>query len=110
MYHKMRKYSRAGFDFDSVNRAARPVLHAICQRLLPGGKVMNSEYVVRNPLRADRSPGSFKINLRSGRWADFACDARGGDVVSLVAYIERVNQGKAARLLAQMLDMGGAND
>ena len=43
------------------------------------------EYVARNPTRADRRPGSFKINLRTGRWADFATGDKGGDPVSLAA-------------------------
>ena len=30
-----------------------------------------SEYVVRNPIRADRTAGSFLVNVRSGKWADF---------------------------------------
>jgi hypothetical protein len=44
--------------------------------------------------------GSFKINLVTGRWADFACGATGGDVVSLVAYLLGVPQGEAAVRLA----------
>ncbi|WP_363350184.1 hypothetical protein [Methylocystis echinoides] len=95
-------------DFDAVNRAALSALPAVLHRLLPGGKAVAGEYVVRNPRRADRSPGSFKVNLRTGRWADFASGDKGGDAVSLVAYLEDVNQGKAARLLSEMLGLGGA--
>ncbi len=58
-------------DFGAINRAALAALPAILARLLPG-KVIAGEYVALNPTRADRRPGSFKINLRSGRWADFA--------------------------------------
>ena len=47
--------------------------------------------------------GSFKINRYNGRWADFATGDKGGDPVSLVAYLADVSQGEAARLLAQML-------
>jgi hypothetical protein len=43
-------------------------------------------------------------NMRTGRWADFAGD-RGGDPVSLVAYLENVPQRRAARLLGQMLSI-----
>jgi hypothetical protein len=32
-------------------------------------------------------PGSFKVNLRSGRWADFANDQKGGDAISLAAHL-----------------------
>jgi hypothetical protein len=92
-------------DFHRVNRAAMTVLPAIVSRLLPGGKVHSSEYVVRNPRRFDRHPGSFKINLATGQWADFATTDRGGDPVSLCAYVEGVSQGEAARLLARMLSI-----
>ena len=43
--------------------------------------------MARNPTRPDRRPGSFKINLTTGRWADFATGDRGGDPVSLAAYL-----------------------
>jgi len=91
--------------FETVNRAALAVLPAVLARLLPGGKVLGWEYVVRNPTRADRRPGSFKINLRTARWADFASDAKGGDPVSLLAYIENCSQSDAAIYLMQMLGM-----
>jgi hypothetical protein len=97
----------AYLDFDAINRAALAALPAILARLVPGGKTIAGEYTARNPVRADRSPGSFKINMRSGRWADFATGDKGGDPVSLVAYLEGVTQGEAARLLAGMLGMGG---
>ena len=48
-------------------------------------------------------PGSFSVNTRSGRWADFATGDRGGDVVSLAAYLHGMRQGDPARKLADML-------
>src|SRR2546429_8877859 len=92
-------------DFHRINRAAVPLLPAIVHRLLPGGKIHSREYVVQNPRRFDRHPGSFKINLANGRWADFATNDCGGDIVSLCAYVEGVSQGEAARLLARMLSI-----
>lgn len=97
-------------NFASLNRAALPALPAILRRLLPDGKTIVGEYVAKNPTRTDRRAGSFKISLRSGRWSDFATGDAGGDVVSLVAYLEGKSQGDAARLLAAMLGLksGGA--
>jgi hypothetical protein len=57
----------------------------------------------RNPRRADRRPGSFRINLNTGRWADFATGDGGGDVVSLAAYLFSISQAEAARQIAGML-------
>jgi len=60
--------------------------------------------VALNPRRHDRSPGSFKVNLRTGRWADFATGDKGGDPVSLAAYLFNLSQADAARRLAAMLN------
>src|ERR1700730_5417116 len=68
-------------------------------------KTIAREYVALNPARADRRPGSFKVNLRTGRWADVATGDRGGDPVSLCAYVEGVSQAEAARRLARMLGL-----
>jgi hypothetical protein len=47
---------------------------------------------------------SLPANMsRSIRDADFATGERGGDVVSLCAYLEGCTQGEAARRLAMML-------
>jgi hypothetical protein len=96
-------------DFDRINAAALVAFPAVLHRLLPGAKTIGREIVALNPRRADRRLGSFRINLHSGRWADFATGDKGGDPVSLVAYLADVSQGEAARLLAQMLglEIGG---
>ncbi len=96
-------------NYDEINRAALAAFPAVLARILPGGKRIGSEIVALNPKRADKRLGSFKINRFNGRWADFATGDTGGDPISLVAYLAGVNQGEAARLLAQMLgmEMGG---
>jgi hypothetical protein len=101
-----RAHAKGHADFDGVNRAALPLLPAIMQRLLPGGRRVGSEYLALNPRRVDRHLGSFSINLNTGRWADFATGDRGGDVISLVAYVENISQYDAAKGLSQMLGVG----
>ena len=96
----------AKLDFQSINRRASGQMRAILSHLIPGGVVRGEEYIVRNPTRTDRRPGSFKINLRTGHWADFATGDRGGDVISLVAYVNRIGQLEAARLIAEMIGGG----
>jgi hypothetical protein len=90
-------------DFDRINRAALAALPALLSRWLPEGRQMAGEWVARNPRRADRQPGSFKINMRTGRWSDFATGDKGGDVVSLAAYLAGIGQTGAARELARAL-------
>jgi hypothetical protein len=64
-----------------------PCLQTHLTDWLPGGVRQGDEYLALNPLRNDRRRGSFRVNLRSGRWADFAIGVKGRDVVSLYAYL-----------------------
>ena len=59
--------------------------------------------MARNPKRADHHHGSFKINLITGRWSDFATGDAGGDLISLAAYLFDLNQRDAAIHVAGML-------
>ena len=94
---------RTRIDFDAINQAALSRLPELCACWLPDGRRRGNEYVALNPLREDRRRGSFTINLRTGRWADFATDARGGDPIALAAYLAGLSQVDAARRLADML-------
>ncbi len=94
---------RGRLDYHEINRAALPCLPSLVRRWLPDGRLVGREYTARNPTRADRKPGSFRINLQSGKWADFATGDKGGDVVSLAAYLSGTGQGEAARALSEML-------
>jgi hypothetical protein len=100
-----RDHARGRIDFDRINTEALVYLDAVCARLLPGGRREGREYLARNPRRDDRRPGSFKINLKTGVWADFASGDKGCDPVSLVAFIEDCKQGEAALKLARMLGL-----
>jgi hypothetical protein len=106
---------RHAIDFREVNAAALACLGPVLWRLAPDGKVVAGEYVALNPRRADRRPGSFKVRFlgpRAGVWIDFATGDRGGDVISLCAYLEGVSQAEAAHRLARMLglEVGGRRD
>ena len=92
-------------DFAEINEEALRAFPAVLRRILPGGKTIGRELIALNPRRADRKLGSFKVNRYNGRWCDFATGDKGGDPVSLVAYLAGCSQGEAARLLAQMLGM-----
>lgn len=94
--------------YPAINSVALPHVPALLKRWLPNGRQQGSEWVSLNPTRADRHPGSFKVNLRSGRWADFATGAKGGDIISLAAYLFGLSQPEAARRLASMLGISWA--
>lgn len=90
-------------DFVSINSAALSRVESVLSSLLPDGRIVGGEYVARNPTRADSRPGSFKVNIATGMWSDFATGDTGNDPVSLYAYVNSMKQGEAARELATSL-------
>lgn len=90
-------------DFARVNAASLRHAEAVVRGLLPDGRRDGAEWVARNPNREDRRPGSFKVNLVTGKWGDFATSDRGGDLVSLAAFVVGCTQREAAIRLAESL-------
>ncbi len=85
-----------------ANQFIQPRLREAIISLLPGGKIEGNSYVALNPTRADKNLGSFRIDLATGRWIDFASSDRGGDIVSLCAYVKGLSQYQAAQYLFGM--------
>jgi hypothetical protein len=77
----------------------------ILTRWLPDGRREGAEWVARNPKRADGRLGSFKVNLHSGRWSDFATGDKGGDLIALAALLFNLRQDEAARRVAKMIGL-----
>src|SRR3981189_844955 len=89
-------------DFRDVSSAALGALDLIIPKLLPGGYRSGDEWICRNPTRNDGRPGSFKVNMRSGVWSDFATGDKGGDAIDLIVYLEGKSKLDAARELAAL--------
>lgn len=70
---------------------------------LPGGKLIGNEYVCASIKGGEGK--SCKINITNGKWADFATEDRGGDIVSLYASINGLNQLESAQILAEKLNL-----
>ena len=104
-YRHDRAYARnSSIDFKGIAAAALASAKSLLQEWLPGGRFERREYVALNPTRNDKALGSFKINWQTGEWADFADpNAKGRDLISLFAYINRLDQGQAARQIAERL-------
>ncbi len=95
-----------GQYFQQVSEAALDQFDSVMSWLgLEGGKRSGPEYLPLNPRRGDHSPGSFSINTATGKWSDFADEAKGGDLVSLVAYLQGTKQLAAADALADYLGL-----
>ncbi|OYU68771.1 MAG: hypothetical protein CFE28_01420 [Alphaproteobacteria bacterium PA2] len=90
-------------DFARINEAALRNCEAVVSGLLPDGRRSGHEWLARNPARADRRLGSFKVNLTTGKWGDFSSGDRGGDLTSLAALVAGLSQRDAAIRLAESL-------
>ncbi len=98
-------------NFQRVKDAARGYEEILLRRILPHAVKKGSEYVAINPTRYDRNLGSFRINAHTLKWADFSTDDKGGDIISLWAYVRQISQYKAAQEILQILEptsRGGA--
>ena len=90
-------------NFSEVKNFLKGHEEGLLRRLLPNGKKEGSEYVALNPRRNDRNLGSFRVNTRTCKWADFATGDKGGDIISLYAYIKGINQLNAAKELLRLI-------
>lgn len=90
--------------FKQVAGAALDCFAAVMDELgLSGGKQSGPEYLPLNPRRDDHTPGSLSINRAKGAWMEGATGDKGGDLVSLAAYVWMCSQGDAAERLAKFL-------
>ena len=94
-------------DFATISSAALSSVDNLLAEWLPSGRYDGHEFVALNPTRADKKLGSFRINTRSGQWADFATGDKGGDLIDLYAYLNSCNTAQAARSIAERLSLGG---
>lgn len=91
-------------DFALIANRALGRAEQLLGEWLPNGRRDGHEWKSVNPVRADRSEGSFSININTGAWGDFATDDKGGDLVSLYAYLfHGGNQVDSAYDLAEIL-------
>lgn len=85
-------------------------INSVLRHWCAGGKRESHEYVALNPKRSDSTLGSFKVNLNTGAWSDFAVDKCGGDLVALVAYLDDLTQFDAAKQLGAFIGMPYQNN
>jgi putative DNA primase/helicase len=90
-------------NFTQVKSFLKGHEEGILRRLLPMGKKAGNEYIALNPKRNDAHLGSFRINTTTWKWADFATGDKGGDIISLYAYINSTNQFTAAKELLRLV-------
>lgn len=87
-------------DFQSLNQTLLSQSRSLLPEWLPGGRVVGSEYMCGD---IHGGPGgSMRVNVNTGRWADFAADISGGDLISLFAAINNIGNGDAYKRLNDM--------
>ena len=95
---------------DDINQRLSANVMGWLTKWLPNGKLEGDEYTALNPARADRKRGSFKININSNLWSDFADGASGNDLISLYAYLFcGQDNGKAIKELRPLFDSAEPN-
>lgn len=91
-------------DYKALNQSAIPFLPNIIKHLGLYGRYEGRWFVALNPTRHDRYLGSFRINMDTGYWCDYALNDAYGDVIGLVAYINGWAQNKAAQYVADIVE------
>ena len=72
---------------------------------LPDGEEENGQWSATNPLRNDTHKGSFKINLSTGAFNDYADDEMvGRDAVTLYAKLNGLSNFEAAKQILEKYD------
>ena len=101
----LRRIANGPPDYALINATALRNLPDILSRWLPGGNQAGREYIALNPRRGDHSVGSFAVNTTNGKWADFSSGEKGGDAISLAAWLFGIPQPEAAKKVAIMLGL-----
>lgn len=80
-------------DFSGLNQTLLNHVRQLLPEWLPGGRIQSNEYVCGD---INGGPGkSCSINLSTGKWSDFATELQGGDLISLYAAINNLDQKNA---------------
>lgn len=85
-------------DFDTLSRDLLTDANTLVPNWLPGGKLMGKEWTCGDLMGGPGS--SCRVNIQTGKWADFATGETGGDLISLFAAIKGVSQKDAAMELS----------
>lgn len=74
-------------DFQATDEEALYHAEDVLRELVPDGDLVGEEYTALNPTRDDSEPGSFKFNVCTGLWGDFATEETGVGFISYTQYV-----------------------
>jgi len=84
-------------DFQGLAGALIAQAPGILFSWFPAGKLHGNEFRIGNI--AGDAGESLSINIRTGKWADFASEMSGGDLISVYAMHKGIKMGEAAAIL-----------
>jgi putative DNA primase/helicase len=89
-------------NFRDIKEAYKRNPLNMLRQLIPNGKIEGNDYIVINPRRNDRRAGSFRTDIATGRFNDFATGDRGGDIIDLAAFVYNCSAATAADRLSRL--------
>ena len=73
-------------NFQQIKQKYQENPLAILEHLVGKGEVIGGDYVALNPRRKDSKLGSFRIDIVSGKFHDFATGDSGGSIIDLITF------------------------
>ena len=89
-------------SFQEIKQQYKQCSIEILKRLVGNGKIEGGDYVALNPRRSDKKAGSFRIDIASGKFHDFATGDRGGSILDLAMFVYNCDLLTAAQKLQQL--------
>ena len=89
-------------DFKNIKKKYRENPLPILRELVGAGEIRGSDYVALNPRRNDKHRGSFRVDIVTGKFYDFATGDRGGSVIDLAAFVYNCGIVEAAQRLEDL--------
>ena len=89
-------------NFEELKRQYNQCPIEILKRLVGNGKIEDGDYIALNPRRSDKKAGSFRIDIASGKFHDFATGDRGGSILDLTAFVYDCDLLTATQKLQQL--------
>ncbi len=89
-------------NFSAIKQSYREDSLTVLKYLLGEGKVVGKDYVALNPKRNDGKLGSFRIDIATGMFNDFATGDKGWSIIDLAAFVWNCGIVEAANKLIQL--------
>ena len=89
-------------DFRNIKQKYQENPLPILRELVGQGRIEGSDYVALNPRRNDVKLGSFRVDISTGRFHDFATGDGGGSVIDLAMFVYNCGIVEAAQRLEDL--------